>query len=304
MLENLFPVLSRDGNSRTLAQLDAMAESRALPHGLLIEGDSPAECMELAQIMAKVYMCGCDRVLSGECESCKISDSGEAHPDIVTVLGEGKQNAITVERIRNMRIEAQMSPTKGRSRVFILVDCDTMNMSAQNAFLKLLEEPPENVVFIMLCRQRMNLLETIRSRAVAVRIEGGSSEEAIPDSLRELADTFACAICSQNDWDAVELSAYFIRDKKDNAAVQKKLLQFTGLIRGIIRDAMIISAGAQDILPQISQGAKKLSLVSSDKLEAMLAELDTIDRAVELHITLPLTITAMVSRLKRIKNKK
>ncbi|MBE6765329.1 MAG: hypothetical protein E7546_05560 [Ruminococcaceae bacterium] len=304
MLKKLFEPFERAENERALEQVRAMLSSRAIPHGLYIEGQSAQECDGLAELLARAQMCSCEEILSGECESCRLLTEGELHPDMVDITGEGKTGAISVERVRDMRIEAQLSPTKGGRRVFILHDCDTMNSSAQNAFLKLLEEPPERVAFILTCRQGMNLLETIRSRAAAVRIEGGKDEEEISDELRELADKFAAALCAPNEWDAVRLTAYFIRDRKENAAAQKELLQFTGLLRAIIRDAMIISAGAQSVLSDISDGAKKMSAIPSERLEEMLCELDETDRAVRLYVSLTLVTTGMVSRLRSIRNKK
>lgn len=304
MLRELCPALSRGENERILEQLETMAQAGTLPHGILIEGDSAQECMQLADALARVKMCDCEKPLSGECASCRIFASGSVHPDVLYIEGEGKTGAIPVENIRRMRLEAQNTPTKGGCRVFILPDCDTMNDSAQNAFLKLLEEPPEGAVFIMTCRQRMNMLETIRSRATAVHIEGGKREEEISDALRETADAFAAALCEPSEWEAVRLTSYFVRDRKENAAAQKELLQFTGLLRGIIRDAVVISAGAQDMLRSVSTGAKRLSSVSAEKLYAMLSMLDDIDRAVKLYVPLPLVTTDMVSRLRGILRKR
>lgn len=304
MLRELFEPFERAENERTLAQLDAMIRSRSMPHGIYIEGDSAQECDQLAAIIARAQLCSCSDVLAGECESCRLTGSGEVHPDTVDVTGEGKTGAISVDRIREMRVEAQLSPTKGTRRVFILHDCDTMNPPAQNAFLKLLEEPPERVVFILTCRQGMNLLETIRSRATALRIEGGKSEEEISPEIADLAESFASALCAPGEWEAVKLTSFFIRERRENAQAQKEFAQFTGLLRGKIRDAMIISAGAGQALPQITEGAKKLSVIPQERLEDMLRELDEVDRAARLNVSLTIVTTGMVSQLRTIKNKK
>ena len=63
-----------------------------------------------------------------------------------------------------MRKDALIAPNEAEKRVFILEDCDNMLPAAQNAFLKIFEEAPPHVVFIMTCRSAMNLLTTVRSR--------------------------------------------------------------------------------------------------------------------------------------------
>ena len=73
---------------------------------------------------------------------------------------------IKVDQIRQLRVEAFMTPLAAEGRAFIIDSAHTMNAAAQNALLKVLEEPPRGVTFILLAKSATLLLETIRSRCV------------------------------------------------------------------------------------------------------------------------------------------
>ena len=151
------------GNEEAVAALGEMVENRRLPHAFILEGADGLGKSTFARLIARGAMCRCSQPLSGECAHCrKLREN--IHPDLVYVLGSGKINAISIDSIRAMRKDALIAPNEAEKRVFILEDCDTMLPAAQNAFLKIFEEAPPHVVFIMTCRSAMNLLTTIRSR--------------------------------------------------------------------------------------------------------------------------------------------
>jgi DNA polymerase-3 subunit delta' len=88
------------------------------------------------------------------------ADGEEAPP----AGGQGGQKGIHVSQIREVERAAALKPFEGRCRVVIIDPADEMNASAQNAFLKTLEEPPPQVVFVLVTADETRLLETIRSR--------------------------------------------------------------------------------------------------------------------------------------------
>ena len=75
-------------------------------------------------------------------------------------------------------------PNEGRAKAYIVEDADTMNPQAQNAFLKLLEEPPERVSFILAAANPALLLATVRSRCETLRVnaDAAEGEEAAADA--------------------------------------------------------------------------------------------------------------------------
>lgn len=121
----------------------------------------------------------------GTCESCRLALAG-THPDLVTIerrtdeKGRPKHD-IAVEQVRQMALDACARPQIAERKVYIVRDAQLMNLSAQNAALKLLEEPPAYDVFILCCESAETLLPTVRSRCVVLR--GGGEKRLVRDEL-------------------------------------------------------------------------------------------------------------------------
>jgi DNA polymerase-3 subunit delta' len=100
------------------------------------------------------------------CISCKKIDSG-THPDLMVITPE--KGEIRVGEIRKVEEALSFKPYEGRRKVVIIDDADTMNQSAANAFLKTLEEPPDESLLILIAANPDMLPDTIRSRCSCIR---------------------------------------------------------------------------------------------------------------------------------------
>jgi DNA polymerase III delta' subunit len=131
----------------------------------------------------------------GQCESCRCYEAG-SHPDFVHVYKElleftadGRGRAAPVEMavdvIREFLI-AQVSnkPTLSARKVFVVSEAEKLNISSQNALLKVLEEPPVYCCIILLCTRLERLLATTKSRCQIIRF-GPIEEKKIFDKLIE-----------------------------------------------------------------------------------------------------------------------
>jgi len=96
-----------------------------------------------------------------ECPSCKKIDTG-SHPDFLFI--SPKSGLIRIEEIRAIDDALSFKPFEGRKKVVIIDEADTMNPYAANAFLKTLEEPPEDSLIILISSSPDRLPDTIRSR--------------------------------------------------------------------------------------------------------------------------------------------
>ncbi len=152
------------GNTDTVERLDAMLKSGRVPHAFIFEGDKGTGRKRLANMLSRALACTGEDKPCGVCECCKISEN----PDIVTVLPE--KAAITVDQIRKIRDEAYILPNQSDKRVFIIPDANLMNEQAQNALLKVFEEPPKSVAFILTCEYSGQLLSTVVSRAAVFKL--------------------------------------------------------------------------------------------------------------------------------------
>jgi DNA polymerase-3 subunit delta' len=166
------------GQERAVAALErGLAEGR-IAHAYLFVGPERVGKGTLALRLAQALNCegasahGEPVEPCGECKPCR-RIAGGLHADVQTVTPgaatdedgeEAAQKGIHVSQIREVERMAALKPFEGRSRVVIIDPADQMNASAQNAFLKTLEEPPPQVVLVLVTADDSRLLETIRSR--------------------------------------------------------------------------------------------------------------------------------------------
>lgn len=117
----------------------------------------------------------------GSCAQCRHA-AEKINPDVIEIVrkidDKGKQKReISVEQIRSMAADAWVRPQKAERKVYIIKDAGFMNDAAQNAALKLLEEPPGYACFILCTPSAEALLATIRSRCVIIRPRGEPKRE-------------------------------------------------------------------------------------------------------------------------------
>lgn len=159
------------GNSPVKARLCSMIEEDRLPHAIIIEGPSGSGKKTLAMIIARVAACMGDKAPCGVCAACTAEDN----PDITTVVPEKAE--IKVADIRTVRNDAYILPNQSKKRVFIIPEAQNMNAQAQNALLKVLEEPPDSAMFILTCEYTRQLLPTVVSRTAVFTLSAPSAEE-------------------------------------------------------------------------------------------------------------------------------
>ena len=160
------------GNARTLRTLAEMVRQGRLPHALCLEGEEGTGKKTLARICAAAALCQGPRESRpcGVCPACGKVERG-THPDVMVLSGGKGSRSFHIDAIRALRQEAYLSPNEGRAKVFILADAHTMTVQAQNALLKLIEDPPQESLFLLTVRSRQLLLPTILSRVVTLPVE-------------------------------------------------------------------------------------------------------------------------------------
>ncbi len=141
-------------------QVDRALATGRLPHAWLVSGQAGLGKRGWAERTRRKLLCrqgqGC-----GRCDACRLLDAG-SHPDSFTVEPDGRW--IKVEAIRRLIHFSGLSASQGGRKVCLIQQADRMNLSAANALLKTLEEPPADTVFILLADDAGRLPATIRSR--------------------------------------------------------------------------------------------------------------------------------------------
>ena len=173
----------------------------ALPHACILLSPSAEERAEAARTMAAAAVCSASGELPcGSCRACRKVREG-IHPDVITVRrlcdDKGRQKReITVDQIRELIEDAIVLPNEAERKVYVIEDADRMNLPAQNAALKLLEEPPKGVLFLLCAANAELLLETVRSRCA--EIVCGAQEEGVDEETQKLALAFVRR-CAEKD---------------------------------------------------------------------------------------------------------
>ncbi len=158
-----FPLV---GNERLKNSVLSTITAGRIPHAILIEGEAGLGKHTLASFISKAAVCENDEKPCGECKACHMADTN-SHPDISVIAPlDGKKN-IAVSQIRELRADAFIKPHMAEHKVYIIDDADTMNEQSQNALLKILEEPPQGVIFILICKNKSALLDTVISRSIS-----------------------------------------------------------------------------------------------------------------------------------------
>lgn len=166
------------GNNSIKEELAHAFDTDTLPHAIIIEGEKGTGKRTLANIIAQYCVCRKNNGRPcGVCDGCQKA-ARQSHPDILVADGSTPA-AINVEAIRKLRASAFILPNEAPKKVYILANCDRMNPAAQNAFLKILEEPPKQVVFILTCNSSSSLLLTVRSRSRILSLLPPDGETAI-----------------------------------------------------------------------------------------------------------------------------
>lgn len=141
------------------------------------------------------------------CDSCK-SFERLAHPDVILV-SETDKAEIGVDVARKLIKEVYLRPQLSKKRVFIIKNAEKLNKSAQNALLKVIEEPPEYAVFMLLCENSAMLLNTILSRGVRITIpplDKESLKGLLTQNLGDKTD-FYLSYCGGNPGKLLEIVA-------------------------------------------------------------------------------------------------
>ena len=165
---NFNEIIGHDSIKKNLADTIKSGKSG---HAYIFDGPSGVGKKKTAIAFARGILCeNYKDDLCGECNSCRLTKN-LVHPDLkildLTIDEDGKQKAsISVEAIRNFKQDVYLKPFYGGRKIYILENAEKMTTEAQNAMLKIFEEPPSYITIILICDGLTRILSTIRSRAV------------------------------------------------------------------------------------------------------------------------------------------
>lgn len=167
----------------------ALAESirrDRLSHAVCLEGSSPARLRDSAIAVAGAILCTEKKgAMCGKCAACRKIMAG-AHADLTVCDPSEDKDVYKKENLRALRAAAFRLPVEGCAKIFLLLQAQLIPPEGQNLLLKVIEEPPENTVFLLTCPNRYRLLTTILSRVTVFTVPA-LEDAACLDELQHLA---------------------------------------------------------------------------------------------------------------------
>lgn len=259
------------------------------PHALLFEGPVGSGKRTAAQYAAAMLLCR-DETAQPPCDvcpSCHKLKSGN-HPDFTILLPEGKSKTIGVEQVRFIKSAAYISPHESQRKVFFIPEAQKLRIEAQNALLKLIEEPPESAYFIFTAPSRSNLLETVCSRLTILSMQELSETQRLdvlkprlPDEDPALLSAQA-ALCPTVGQALDSICDPVTRQCSDDAAAILQALTHCDrytvlkLLSGYEKDrehfSLLLTALRTAVITQLTDGTRALSPLQSAKIVDIIDE--------------------------------
>ena len=309
------------GNKRVISQLGGLIDSKRFPHAVIIEGEQGLGKKTLARLLAAALVCRSENKPCMECTQCRKAVQG-IHPDIFEHSAAGGANSFHIDVVRQVISDVYVKPNEGEHKVYILGNAHCMSIPAQNALLKVLEEPPEYAVFILTAVSKSMMLETVLSRSVAVTLEGveinegvdyilfhfsdladrksvadalktyggniGKALESLTDGrageLAQVCGDICTAVAKGSEYELLKLCAFFQKDRQS-------VVQGAELMKNIFRDALVYKPGRDMLSGQSDTALLLKNTLTSKKLIDLMGVCDTLKEAAQMNSNNSLLIT-------------
>jgi DNA polymerase-3 subunit delta' len=174
-------------HQRQWEQIKSFLFNQRVPQAMLFVGSLHCGLNHFTSKVIKMFLCKAahPKVPCSECSDCQMADCLE-HPDAQWVRPEKIGRSIKIEQVRELQHSVFITPQRSRFRLIILDAAERMNAASANALLKILEEPPQHTVFILIAQQMSTVLPTILSRCQLMKFS--SPEDMQFNNLLQLGE--------------------------------------------------------------------------------------------------------------------
>lgn len=244
-----------EGNAALKASAGLMLQHRRLTHSLLLVGEPGLGTGFAARCIAADYLyprggAPAEALLRGEC--CRavgkpgLRDSGRIETGVVreaiAVEGMGAGGQHLVSQIIAMRTEIFNTSLSAQGRAVLLYHAERMKVEAANALLKVMEEPPEGVLFVLTADSLAGVLPTIRSRCVSFALAPAAPADCARFCAAQGVDPGAAALYSELFDGHIGAVLDAARDEARRARVDKALALAKAAAQGDSYSAAVLLA--------------------------------------------------------------
>ncbi len=223
------------GQKTIVRTLKNALKNDKIGHSYLFTGPRGTGKTTMARLFAKAI--NCEEGIGHQCCQCSncLAVAESSHPDVIEIDAASNNG---VEQVRDLIDRIKYAPIKGRMKIYIIDEVHMMSPGAFNALLKTLEEPPEDVVFILCTTEPQKVLPTIVSRCQRYDFSK-VGEEDMKNKLIEVLNEEEASYEEAGIEEIISLSDGGMRDAlsildqvlaySDNSLYQKDVLELFGL---------------------------------------------------------------------------
>lgn len=230
------------GNQKIINLLSRSLKSGQLNHAYIFSGPEHVGKFTLAKMFAIAAIGGKEISLDTENEDKdSLLDLMLIYPEVSERKGVVKKRDIPIEAVRDAKNSLSLFPYHGKYKILIIDEAHKMNVAAQNALLKILEEPNETTMIILVASEIGKILPTIQSRAQIINFSLASHEEMKKYFSEDIIDLsvgrpgLAGAICKDE-----EEYAFRIETKKQlknilESSINDRLIMAENLSKDVVK---------------------------------------------------------------------
>lgn len=174
------------GHEDIIRHFKSSIELGKISQGYIINGETGSGKKTLTRALVKTLQCeegGTEPC--NHCKSCLQCETGN-QPDIIWVTHD-KPNVISVEEIRDqVNSDIDIKPYSSRYKIYVIEDAQLLNVNAQNALLKTIEEAPSYAIIILLTNNIDKMLQTIQSRCIVLNVKPVREHDILDYLMNEL----------------------------------------------------------------------------------------------------------------------
>ncbi|MCR5092311.1 MAG: DNA polymerase III subunit gamma/tau [Bacilli bacterium] len=251
-------VVGQRGIVRTLK--NAIATGK-IAHAYLFSGPRGTGKTTMARLFAKAL--NCEEGLGAQCNHCSncVAVTEGSHPDVIEIDAASNNG---VDQVRELIDKVRYAPIKGRYKIYIIDEVHMMSQGAFNALLKTLEEPPEEVIFILATTEPYKVLPTILSRCQ--RFDFGKIEEM--DIEKNIINVLNQEGVTYEDKAVAEIAALADGGMRDALSILEQVLAYCG---NELKESDVLTLFG---LTSNSQKIELLKLIEAKDVSGVLAKLD------------------------------
>lgn len=155
--------------------LQSALKQGRFPHALLFVGAFDRSLQDFTKQFVQLIFCkASENKPCHTCIECQMT-TGDQHPDVEWIRPEKSGGPIKIDQIRELQNHSYLTPQRAVHRLIIIESADRMNTASANALLKILEEPAEHTLFLLMAQQLSTVLPTVLSRCQVIRFASPSN---------------------------------------------------------------------------------------------------------------------------------